>query len=100
MTKEQINLIKCREDIFFLSQYIINKIEEMKDNKLCRNGEKQAIGKVSTQLHKITSKIEIRMPKDLQEKTQNRIDFYYNSLSLIDVRDEKKVLEALKSAFA
>ena len=100
MTEEQINLIKCREDIFFLSQYIINKIEEMKDNKLCRNGEKQAIGKVSTQLHKITSKIEIRMPKDVQEATQARVDFYYDLASKVDVRDEKKVLKAFKSAFA
>ena len=100
MTKEQINLIKCREDIFFLSQFLINKIEEMKNNKLCRNGEKNAVGKVSTQLHKITNKIELRMPKILQEKTQDRIDFYYNSLSLIDVNDESKVLAALKDAFS
>jgi hypothetical protein len=100
MTNEQINLIKNREDIFFLAQYIINKIEEMKDNKLCRNGEKQAIGKVSTQLHKITSKIEVRMPKDVQEATQARVDFYYDLASSVDVRDEKKVLKAFKAAFA
>jgi len=100
MTKEQKELNKCREDVFFLAQYMINLIEIMKDNKLCKNGEKNAVGKVSTQLHKITKAIEIRMPKDMQEKTQNRIDYYYNALSLIDVNDEDKVLAALKDAFS